>query len=150
MDFNPRSPCGERPGADWSAVSDLIFQSTLPLRGATTKLTVIAVSRLFQSTLPLRGATQNVHPLSTREVFQSTLPLRGATFRVGDTRRSVVISIHAPLAGSDDRFAAAWPESPNFNPRSPCGERPSSWMMRHSERDFNPRSPCGERPAALP
>ena len=34
-DFNPRSPCGERPAEDDGAVSGEIFQSTLPVWGAT-------------------------------------------------------------------------------------------------------------------
>ena len=34
-DFNPRSPCGERPTAPVSALDTSGFQSTLPLRGAT-------------------------------------------------------------------------------------------------------------------
>ena len=34
--FNPRSPCGERPsGLDRAAARGLLFQSTLPVRGAT-------------------------------------------------------------------------------------------------------------------
>ena len=34
-DFNPRSPYGERPPDDVIADAALLFQSTLPLRGAT-------------------------------------------------------------------------------------------------------------------
>ena len=34
------------------------------------------------------------------------------------------ISIHAPRAGSDYIFVASTEYSFNFNPRSPCGERP--------------------------
>ena len=33
-----------------------------------------------------------------------------------------------------------------FNPRSPCGERPTAVLRVHNlYRYFNPRSPCGER-----
>ena len=35
LDFNPRSPCGERQSASFCAVRPVIFQSTLPVRGAT-------------------------------------------------------------------------------------------------------------------
>ena len=35
-DFNPRSPCGERPGAGVSLADAVQFQSTLPVWGATT------------------------------------------------------------------------------------------------------------------
>ena len=37
----------------------------------------------------------------------------------------------------------------NFNPRSPCGERPSSIRLCHQTWYFNPRSPCGERPCCV-
>ena len=33
----------------------------------------------------------------------------------------------------------------NFNPRSPCGERPGRSVCSGGGLDFNPRSPCGER-----
>ena len=57
LNFNPRSPHGERP---ISAV-DLhlldVFQSTLPARGATYNDLHAVLSGGFQSTLPARGAT---------------------------------------------------------------------------------------------
>ena len=78
----------------------------------------------FQSTLPLRGATVDVSNMAQWTVFQSTLPLRGAT-----SPANIV-----ELCGSD------------FNPHSPCGERPCRPKSFSSERkDFNPHSPCGER-----
>ena len=36
MDFNPRSPCGERHHPHYLHIFIHIFQSTLPMRGATT------------------------------------------------------------------------------------------------------------------
>ena len=78
------------------------------------------------------------------------------------------ISIHALLAESDPGRPPSERAKQNFNPRSPCGERPRSafWDVdvyifqstlslrratagkRHvviGDNDFNPRSPCGER-----
>ena len=80
---------------------DTIFQPTLPLRGATSILALTDGSYTFQPTLPLRGATGMFAccPLSIR--FQPTLPLRGATSLL---------------------MVSFW-KSPDFNPRSPCGER---------------------------
>ncbi len=63
---------------------------------------------LFQSTLPVRGATEgrNIRVYGTKK-FQSTLPVRGATFIRGyAVRRERGISIHAPRAGSDAVSAA--------------------------------------------
>ena len=99
--FNPRSPCGER----------------LPFSK------VISCSSLFQSTLPLRGATF----LDIQPYIQ------------------LFISIHAPLAGSDDWCRSVDHNEIYFNPRSPCGERRRGRSPNAACRYFNPRSPCGER-----
>ena len=79
-DFNPRSPCGERQPRARESAGRGGFQSTLPVRGAT-----------FIAT----GARARTAP------FQSTLPVRGATFEEAQQRFNLVISIHAPRAGSD-------------------------------------------------
>ena len=57
--------------------------------------------------------------------FQSTLPIRGATGPTTDSSLSL----------------------PNFNPRSPYGERPGRSRGTLVGRNFNPRSPYGERHA---
>ena len=79
----------------------------------------------FQSTLPARGATANgIHVGDPSSRFQSTLPARGAT----------IATLPQPY------------KQPNFNPRSPHGERRN--LRRRCVRvevDFNPRSPHGER-----
>ena len=59
LDFNPRSPCGERP----ARVSPTMpfrkrFQPSLPLRGATIRNPEAAAIVKFQPSLPLRGATR--------------------------------------------------------------------------------------------
>ena len=169
INFNPRSPCGERPAPGGYYSSASVFQSALPLRGATLvlghledgadisiraplagsdrasaascraaphfnprspcgerlrfRLRALGIV-IFQSALPLRGATTVFAEFGDGiNAFQSALPLRGATF---DTARIPVII-------------------PNFNPRSPCGERPSSPSFAGDTGYFNPRSPCGER-----
>ena len=96
------------------------------------------------------GATQSlISQLGLTVEFQSTLPVWGATGGM-DT------------GGGDSR---------NFNPRSPCGERPivnaylqddkqisihaprvgsdqhNQSVHDHHHMYFNPRSPCGERRA---
>ena len=82
---------------------------------------------------------------SRHTVFQSTLPLRGATPDSWSRPHAPHISIHAPLAGSDKpiQWIALWRS--NFNPRSPCGERPCGNSFCQFTDHFNPRSPCGER-----
>ena len=104
-DFNPHSPCGERPATSETNKLTAQFQSTLPLRGATRHRMTMMVPTVFQSTLPLRGATRARRKFRRALRFQSTLPLRGATLQVCDfwgTAR--MISIHTPLAGRDSDF----------------------------------------------
>ena len=57
---------------------------------------------IFQSTLPVRGATFANHGADELDKFQSTLPVRGATKTCGKPCGKPVISIHAPRAGSDE------------------------------------------------
>ena len=124
--FYPRSPCGERPQ-----------KPTLPVRFLLA----------FLSTLSLRRATRLRMRKYTLTTFLSTLSLRRATQRRPVYRRAVLISIHALLAESDASGAPTRPESVNFYPRSPCGERPVAFMCLPARKYFYPRSPCGERPA---
>ena len=83
----------------------------------------IGLTCVFQSTFPLRGATSKGETAATALIFQSTLPLQGATVLVAGIHVAVTISIHAPLAGSDSRNPARYQRNPYFNPRSPCRER---------------------------
>ena len=149
VNFNPRSPCGERHRR---AVVPFIYHG-------------------FQSTLPVRGATA-VSSAAARNAlsFQSTLPVRGATFVANCLAKRNSISIHAPRAGSDFDLEVYNAGAGHFNPRSPCGERLRQGGLHgeqhgisiHAPRagsdgspcqdlsvagNFNPRSPCGERPS---
>ena len=101
VNFNPHSPCGERLTLPVSNTGLVPFQSTLPLRGATAPFERWCDDQLFQSTLPLRGATVSARPVRCPDEFQSTLPLRGATFTPSTMVSNAFISIHTPLAGSD-------------------------------------------------
>ena len=84
-----------------------IFQSTLPVRGATEENKRRMALYQFQSTLPVRGATRYNLIRRAYWVFQSTLPVRGATLTNFLCMQSDTISIHAPREGSD--FFAANP-----------------------------------------
>ena len=99
--FNPRTPCGVRQLAAKDAKIAEQFQSTHPLRGATSTKSSSLKAYKFQSTHPLRGATCVICPKCGKQV----------------------ISIHAPLAGCDQKTAAKANKKQNFNPRTPCGVR---------------------------
>ena len=103
VNFNPRSPHGERHPQSLDVWHLSQFQSTLPAWGATSiRITDASVNELFQSTLPAWGATRppfstscvisNFNPRSPHGerqskqfaanyalAFQSTLPAWGAT-----------------------------------------------------------------------
>ena len=80
-----------------------------------------------------------------RRTFQSTHPLRGATIDREALGLSQDISIHAPLAGCDEKPHHVTAESADFNPRTPCGVRPGNYTLAVMGIDFNPRTPCGVR-----
>ena len=127
--FNPRSPCGERRYLILSSASRRAFQSTLPVRGATTMFAISSKQFIISIHAPRAGsdAVIDLAEVLTEE-FQSTLPVRGATWPFS---RIPFHSVH-------------------FNPRSPCGERRLKTVVFDVILHFNPRSPCGERPSCEP
>ncbi len=145
MHFNPRSPCGERLRRTSGCSGIDLFQSTLPVRGATCTQTRLALRRNFNPRSPCGERRIESRSDGDGNEFQSTLPVRGAT--CGNMYLAVFapISIHAPRAGSDDKAAEAEHKFAYFNPRSPCGERRQAGRLVRPAFNFNPRSPCGER-----
>ena len=107
--FNPRSPCGERQRAHGRQDG----------RGS------------FQSTLPVWGATARARAFHAPSAFQSTLPVWGATAPSRLTGKIKLISIHAPRVGSDRGSMPSRVADRDFNPRSPCGERPAKRLALH-------------------
>ena len=88
---------------DKTADQPRVFQSTLPVRGATqidgaAKLLLVK----FQSTLPVRGATHALHQRTPKPIYfnpRSPCGERREPPRIH--KRWIIISIHAPRAGSD-------------------------------------------------
>ena len=165
----------------WGATHDvevfsgvIRFQSTLPVWGATLPTMLNRDGRkYFNPRSPCGERLLRLLLFSHKVLFQSTLPVWGATLHRDHKLRDLFISIHAPRVGSDDAHTFSTVIMNHFNPRSPCGERPtaspparrctayfnplSPCGERHNhmlivtlELNFNPRSPCGERPAAAP
>ena len=170
---------------------DVLFQSTLPVGGATFKLRIKHGESFISIHAPRGGSDDyssaqalragiSIHaprggsdadgnhahsrerdfnprspwgerPLSVLKArptkgFQSTLPVGGATAKAIQRLHLCEISIHAPRGGSDCQPVAGGDGRPDFNPRSPWGERPLQLPpVRRRKADFNPRSPWGER-----
>ena len=79
-------------------------------------------------------------------IFQSTRPVRGATTLKALPLLRLSISIHAPRAGRDYARSVKRLSTGDFNPRAPCGARPTRPRRPHRRpQDFNPRAPCGAR-----
>ena len=157
--FNPRSPCGERRLEIRDNQVTELFQSTLPVWGATPErvgergggdaISIHAprVGSDAQDRPGDGGGAQDFNPRSPCgerrrirggrnipcQIFQSTLPVWGATEAGGDHPDGHGISIHAPRVGSDSSPRLTCSRRRNFNPRSPCGERHvpvELWMQR--------------------
>ena len=124
--FNPRSPGGERPAYSRGHIhSVVLFQSTLPVWGATCKSSFfspfsqgisihaprVGSDSLEESGLCLGldfnprspcGERQEEPPRPAKKSkFQSTLPVWGATLPSDIILPHSQISIHAPRVGSD-------------------------------------------------
>ena len=122
--FNPHSPCGERPNGGVLGKATEIFQSTLPMRGATLDrlpdLVFVAISihtphagsdastcctfqtaGYFNPHSPCGERHELVNDQRQAAQFQSTLPMRGATAASWGRLGEGMISIHTPHAGSD-------------------------------------------------
>ena len=133
------------------AVCGEVFQSTLPVWGATAVKTSISGALAISIHAPRVGSDPNAQGTITRaDLFQSTLPVWGATsLRLAMFPKSSFQST-LPVWGATPFSAGLWCWDGNFNPRSPCGERLVIVCKRQKIIHFNPRSPCGERPAGCP
>ena len=106
---------------------------------------VNSLIQAFQSTHPLRGATTRAYPRSPSARFQSTHPLRGATFaNILDVYDYIDFNPRTPC-GVRRAQSVRLPARFYFNPRTPCGVRPGSRLALRPGCDFNPRTPCGVR-----
>ena len=168
-DFNPRSPCGERPGSWASCWAASAFQSTLPVWGATPYINKYREIKIFQSTLPVWGATVAFGTSDDVGKFQSTLPVWGATRQhMPRKRKEKIFQSTLPVWGATSMnkakiiadyvfqstlpvWGATWAEAlqvrkVQFQSTLPVWGATSSRSLTLSlYYDFNPRSPCGER-----
>ena len=131
--FNPRAPCGARRRPPDDRQTAATFQSTRPLRGATSICKLIRTELEFQSTRPLRGATSSANassapqsnfnprapcgarrrrsrPRSSPSAFQSTRPLRGATDVLVEFRDGSKFQSTRPLRGATANLTNSYPQ----------------------------------------
>ena len=100
--FNPRAPCGARPVTKINVVTEITFQPTRPLRGATGDSVIFcAGSPDFNPRAPCGARLPFLVVSKGKQAFQPTRPLRGATKLCYLMSRGLI----------------------HFNPRAPCGAR---------------------------
>ena len=144
--FNPRSLHGERPIRPESCLYDIVFQSTLPARGATyLSLKTIDLTGDFnprslhgerRSKSALLSTSSDFNPRSLHGERHSDSHCRraGGDFNPRSlhgerhstnysSRQAISISIHAPCTGSDFQGSTCRYWFRHFNPRSLHGER---------------------------
>ena len=122
--FNPRSPHRERPVTRFGR-----FQRPISIHAPLTGSDFRLVPRRREiSHFNPRSPHRERHSMPKngilRKIFQSTLPSQGATGRTPNVASRVIISIHAPLTGSDFFVRIRRNFRNYFNPRSPHRERP--------------------------
>ena len=118
--FNPRAPCGAR--RDDVPSSDLLdgISTHAPLAGRDHVAARDVVVAHISTHAPLAGRDEAINKANEiANLFQPTRPLRGAT----------------------TRWRRWWRTSRNFNPRAPCGARPSFEVRHGEESGFQPTRP---------
>ena len=147
VDFNPRSPCGERPYAEAGKDAAEVFQSTLSLRRATCfSMAIYSQDPYFNPRSPCgeRRPEFLVHPGALGISIHALLAESDET---GDlhTVSDKHISIHALLAESDLGLLR-FPPPATISIHALLAESDQKAFSKVSVPvDFNPRSPCGER-----
>ncbi len=104
FDFNPRSPCGERPLTALAALLWSLISIHAPRAGSDVEFPDKSDPYQYISIHAPRAGSDEGDPTQMAQKYQ--------------------ISIHAPRAGSDLRRQTVFCVRTDFNPRSPCGERP--------------------------
>ena len=149
MNFNPRSPHGERLTGACRTRSSGIISIHAPLTGSDSHAARhgTAGSLYFNPRSP-HGERLLLLLVLLLGGISIHAPLTGSDRGQLFVKDDFCISIHAPLTGSDNARRFASDRRSYFNPRSPHGERLTSGAgYVYQWVNFNPRSPHGERPS---
>ena len=168
MDFNPRSPHGERPVEQRTDLGAGYFNPRSPHGERRDELNTLT-KRLISIHAPRTGSDLlGATAMPRRHYFNPRSPHGERRNALISLRVTHDISIHAPRTGSDStsfcnqrrtkQFQSTLPARgatercpsqflaySDFNPRSPHGERHCAPNAAEIRNNFNPRSPHGER-----
>ena len=144
--FNPRSPCGERPVDSGLIDRNPCISIHAPRVGSDpAQIAEGLVLRDFNPRSPCGERPLGCCTIAAIVQFQSTLPVWGATKAAEQAEIKQTISIHAPRVGSDLSFIQVLRHL-NISIHAPRVGSDSRLLLRLRRRkNFNPRSPCGER-----
>ena len=127
VDFNPRTPCGVRPGVYRGVAAQGAISIHAPRVGCDTRPSLAPTRRSnFNPRTPCGvrqlGRVSLLHP----PLFQSTHPVWGATVVGNDKSNPITVfqSTH-PVWGATPTPVVTRPPPQYFNPRTPCGVRPA-------------------------
>ena len=131
----------------YSVIQDEIFQSTLPSRGATSDILSGSASLTDFNPRSPRGERLYLRQQSGRWYYFNPRSPRGERpITIIKYDFLLIISIHAPLAGSDMLLIVRYLLPTDISIHAPlAGSDLSSLSMLSQCRNFNPRSPRGER-----
>ena len=124
--FNPRSPCGERPGNPvWLSAAMISIHA--PHAGSDTSFSKTnTFVGGFQSTLPMRGATSKTSGLCGLFAISIHAPHAGSDCPgFSNIGFNQYFNPRSPC-GERRPWMGRRKTGRNFNPRSPCGERPGN------------------------
>ena len=174
-DFNPRPPCGRRPTMSSTILGITAISTHVPRAGDDRRSSPsFRRPQTFQPTTPVRETTMPGHAGRPIVAISTHVPRAGDDAEGEAYGGTAHISTHVPRAGDDGLLYVPGLHCKNFNPRPPCGRRPTEkrqsgsivWISTHVPRAgddrtrrrcswwplkyFNPRPPCGRRPSAPP
>ena len=122
--FNPRTPYGMRPCCRNRNGNDGMISIHAPLTGCDWLDIKQNHDILYFNPRTPYGMRRKDNGVVVRYAkFQSTHPLRDATNSFRCVRKSLYISIHAPLTGCDLSGKVLYNSANDFNPRTPYGMR---------------------------
>ena len=128
LNFNPRSPCGERRVARLRAYVHLTY---------------------FNPRSPCGERRRPGSHRRRRQNFNPRSPCGERPSRFPPPAPPPDFNPRSPCGERPGR--PGWCQKhTDFNPRSPCGERRRTATGTSGGSDFNPRSPCGERRRSTP
>ena len=147
--FNPRSPWGERRRPLKALRKRFIFQSTLPVGGATCP-DLLESKDLgnFNPRSPWGERPKGRQDRIGGGNFNPRSPWGERPLRPACACSTNGISIHAPRGGSDLEYIPLYKFPAAFQSTLPVGGATHSYQRKkHFFHYFNPRSPWGERQA---